>query len=75
MVYVGYKSLLWGRSESVRPPARMARRVLFSPEKAVWSSLLGGYPKNSDNYPNTSGDLNTSEYTVRAQRDSDALRK
>jgi hypothetical protein len=37
--------------------------------------LLGGYPKNSDNYPNTSGDLNTSEYTVRAQRDSDALCK
>jgi hypothetical protein len=36
---------------------------------------VGGYPKNSDNYPNTSGDLNTFEYTVRAQRDSDALRK
>jgi hypothetical protein len=36
---------------------------------------VGGYPKNSDNYPNTSGDLNTFEYTVRVQRDSDALRK
>jgi hypothetical protein len=37
--------------------------------------IVGGYPKNSDNYPNTSGDLITFEYTVRAQRDSDALRK
>jgi hypothetical protein len=37
--------------------------------------MLGGYPKNSDNYPNTSGVLNTFKYTVRAQRDSDALRK
>jgi hypothetical protein len=35
----------------------------------------GGYPKNSDNYPNTSGVLNTFKYTVRAQRDSDALCK
>jgi hypothetical protein len=31
--------------------------------------LLGEYPKNSDNYPNTSGVLNTFKYTVRAQRD------
>jgi hypothetical protein len=37
--------------------------------------LLGGYPKNSDNYPNTSGVFNTFKYTVRAQRDSDALCK
>jgi hypothetical protein len=37
--------------------------------------LLGGYPKNSDNYPNTSGVLNTFKYTVRAQRDCDALCK
>jgi hypothetical protein len=38
-------------------------------------TLLGGYPKNSDNYPNTSGVLNTLKYTVRAQRDCDALCK
>jgi hypothetical protein len=37
--------------------------------------VLGGYPKNSDNYPNTSGVLNTFKYTVRAQRDCDALCK
>jgi hypothetical protein len=39
------------------------------------SWLLGGYPKNSDNYPNTSGVLYTFKYTVRAQRDCDALCK
>jgi hypothetical protein len=37
--------------------------------------VLGGYPKNSDNYPNTCGVFNTFKYTVRAQRDSDALCK
>jgi hypothetical protein len=39
------------------------------------TSLLGGYPKNSDNYPNTSRVLNTFKYKIRAQRDDEALRK
>jgi hypothetical protein len=30
--------------------------------------LLGEYPKNSDNYPNTRGVLNTFKYAMRAQR-------
>jgi hypothetical protein len=30
---------------------------------------VGGYPKNSDNYPNTSGVLNAFKYKIRAQRD------
>jgi hypothetical protein len=33
-----------------------------------FSLFVGGYPKNSDNYPNTSGVLNTFKYTVRACR-------
>jgi hypothetical protein len=31
--------------------------------------LVGGYPKNSDNNPNTSRVLNTFTYRIRAQRD------
>jgi hypothetical protein len=52
--------------KSYRPPipSRIAR----------WTSV-GGYPKNSDNYPNTSGVLNAFKYKIRAQRDSEALCK
>jgi hypothetical protein len=31
--------------------------------------IVGGYPKNSDNNPNTSRVLNTFTYKIRAQRD------
>jgi hypothetical protein len=34
----------------------------------VTRSVLGEYPKDSDNYPNTRGVLNTFKYTIRAQR-------
>jgi hypothetical protein len=56
------RRLVWGGG---LPQLRRRRR----------SSVLGGYPKNSDNYPNTKGVFNTFKYTVRAQRDSDALCK
>jgi hypothetical protein len=36
---------------------------------------VGGYPKNSDNYPNTSGVFNTLKYKIRAQGVSEALCK
>jgi hypothetical protein len=45
---------------------------LSSPSTPV---AVGGYPKKSDNYPNTNGVLNTFKYKIRAQRDCDSLRK
>jgi hypothetical protein len=41
-------------------------------EKAM---LCWGYPKNSDNNPNTSRVLNTFKYKIRAQRDCESLCK
>jgi hypothetical protein len=37
--------------------------------------MLGGYPKNSDNYPNTNRVLNAFKHRIRAQRDDEALCK
>jgi hypothetical protein len=44
--------------------------VSFFSAGTQWAPMLGGYPKNSDDFPNTSErDFNTFEYKVRAQRD------
>jgi hypothetical protein len=50
-------------------------RCFWPAAAALASNVLGGYPKNSDNYPNTSGVFNTLKYKIRAQGDSEALCK
>jgi hypothetical protein len=63
-----------------RDPSPSARKKVLG-EEAPSSSVgarhsgVGGYPKNSDNCPNTSGVLNTFRYKIRAQRDCEALCK
>jgi hypothetical protein len=47
----------------------------FSPAGGRSMRSVGGYPKNSDNYPNTSRVLNTFKYKIRAQRDCEPLCK
>jgi hypothetical protein len=47
--------------------------VSFSSAETWWAPMLGGYPKNSDDYPNTREKvLNTFEHKVRALRDGDS---
>jgi hypothetical protein len=56
------------------PPTRLTAvpdkwvRPTRRPANLSVGPMLGEYPKNSDNYPNTRGVLNTFKYTVRAQR-------
>jgi hypothetical protein len=42
---------------------------------SLMSMPVGGYPKNSDNNPNTSRVLNTFKYKIRAQSDCESLCK
>jgi hypothetical protein len=46
----------------------------FSSAGTRWAPMLGGYPKNSDDSPNTRERvLNTFKHKVRAPRDCDSL--
>jgi hypothetical protein len=47
--------------------------VSFSSAETRWAPMLGGYPKNSDDSPNTRERVfNTFKHKVRALRDSDS---
>jgi hypothetical protein len=48
--------------------------VSFSSAETRWAPMLGGYPKNLDDSPNTREKvLNTFKHKVRALRGSDSL--